>query len=347
MPLLRTHHPGNWPVAPGISGSPGLSAHGGNSDAAYVQGKRVSAHETAILRAVAYASIFDFPLSAEELRRTLTRPSSSVGALERDIEHSAFLQSRIHCANGWYVPAGRADLIDRRRFREAHSRAFLSAHRRTLDMICLMPFTRLVAISGSLAHLNADADADLDLFVITRGPHVWTVALLLVVMAKALGCRDVVCANFVLADTHMTLDQSDLYTASQVLHLRPVTGAEGYAEFLAANPFVRHTFPNAADQPAAPFPLPRAGAWRVLKPFLEAVLWLPSGLLERVCRRAYGWHLRRRVSRWRSPDQVRLEPCCLKLHTNSHRRAVLARLDRLVDESLRATAAVRPRSGAC
>jgi hypothetical protein len=296
-----------------------------------------TAEDRAILRAVMYASVFDYPLSPDELWRSLPRHKTSIDALKRAIAERPFLRQRIDLVDGWYVPAGRGDLVERRRERERSSRAFLARHRRTLDVICMLPFTRLVAISGSLAHLNADENADLDLFVVTRGPHVWTVALSLVILSKLMRLRKVVCANFLLADSHLVLDQRDLYTASQVLHLRPVAGTDTLARFIEANPFVHGWFPNAKDAPPIGLPLPAAGGLRRLKHVLEALLWIPSGPIEGVCRHIYGWHLRRRISRWRSPEQVRLEPCCLKLHTHSHRNAVLDRFEALVAESLRRT----------
>jgi len=73
---------------------------------------------------------------------------------------------------------------------------------------------------------------------------------------------------------------------------------------------------------------------RRLKRVLELLLWIPSRPIEALCRWIYGWHLRRRISHWRSPEQVRLEPCCLKLHTHSHRNAVLGRFETLVAESI-------------
>jgi hypothetical protein len=324
---------------------------------AYARGKRVSASVTtlvapttediAILRAILYASIFDFPLSLEELRRVLTSPVGSLAELRAVLARSLFLRSRVEQIGDWLVPAGRADLCDRRAARDAHSRQFLRRHRRLLDVVCAMPFTQLVAISGSLAHLNADEDADLDLFVITRGPHVWTVTLLLVLVAKLLRRRNVLCANFVLADSHLTLDQHDLYTASQVLHLRPVSGAEAYAGFLDANPFVRRWFPNADAPLPHTFPLPRPGRLRGLKRPLELLMGWAGGPIETLCRRAYGWHLRRSLQRWESPDQVRLDRCCLKLHTNSHRANVLRRFEHLVADALAPTAADRRPGGAC
>jgi hypothetical protein len=288
----------------------------------------------AILRAVLYASVFDFPLSAEELWRSLPRHKIAIDALKRALSERSFLRERIDLVDGWYVPAGRGELVEQRRQRERSSRAFLAKHRRTLDVICTLPFTRLVAISGSLAHLNADDDADLDLFVVTRGPRVWTVALSLVILSRLMRRRKVVCANFLLADSHLKLDQHDLYTASQVLHLRPVIGGDTQARFIKANPFVHGWFPNAENAPAVDFPLPPAVGFPRFKRFLELLLWIPAGPIEALCRHIYGWHLRRRISRWRSPDPVRLEPCCLKLHTHSHRNAVLGQFDSLVAESI-------------
>jgi len=322
----------------------------------YVAGKEVTAavtppgaptiEEEAALRAVLYASIFDYPLSAEELRRTLTCPCASVADLRALIAGSPFLRSRVECVDDWYVPAGGRDLVAERRERRARSLALLAAHRSTLDLLRAVPFTRLVAISGSLAHLNADGDADLDLFIVTRHSRVWSVTLLLVLIAKMLGRRRMVCVNYVIADSRLVLEQSDLYTASQVLHLRPIFGLDTYRRFLAANPFVSRWFPNAASEPAAPLPLPRPSRWCALKPVLEALLWLPSGLIERACRAVYGWHLRRKVATWQSPDQVRMDPDCLKLHTNSHRAAVLERYEQLVAAAMPPTPAARPRSGA-
>jgi hypothetical protein len=79
---------------------------------------------------------------------------------------------------------------------------------------------------------------------------------------------------------------------------------------------------------------------------LELLLWVPSGVVEAFCRRVYGWHLRRKTSGWRSPEEVRLEPWRLKLHTNSHRTAVLERFEELVAESVGPTTTGRRPGGA-
>ena len=47
----------------------------------------------------------------------------------------------------------------------------------------------MVALSGSLAHLNLQEGGDLDLFVVTRGRHAWTVCVALIVLARLMGRR--------------------------------------------------------------------------------------------------------------------------------------------------------------
>jgi hypothetical protein len=64
-----------------------------------------------------------------------------------------------------------------------------------------------------------------------------------------------------------------------------------------------------------------------VKSLVETAMAAPAMLVEHLCRRAYRWYLTRRSSTWDSPEQVRLEPDCLKLHTKSHRQSVLSRFD--------------------
>ena len=286
----------------------------------------MTTRELAIARSVIYASVFDYPLTLEQLHRTLVESDQSAAEILAVYDGSEMLQHMIEYRDGYFFPIGRADLVAERARREARSRAFLERHALVLRLIATIPYTRLVALSGSIAHLNLEPNGDLDLFVITRGQRVWTVTVAVLLLAKLLHRRRAVCANFILADSHLALEQPDLFTANQVIHLRPLIGAETLAAFFAANPFVKRTYPNATAA------LPPVGDERIggrtlaaVKSALEMVLGLPSPLIEAICRRLYAGHLRRRAASWRSPDQVRMGSDYLKLHTQSHRERVMQR----------------------
>jgi len=64
-------------------------------------------------------------------------------------------------------------------------------------------------------------------------------------------------------------------------------------------------------------------------------------VIEAASRAVYSRHLRSRAGRWKSPDQVDLSGDQLKLHTMSHRRAILDRFEARVGQMVRQTAQVR------
>jgi hypothetical protein len=298
--------------------------------------------EMAIARTVIYASLFDYPLTLAQLHATLLESDLSIAGVSNTYRLSAALPRIVEHRDGFFFPAGRYDLVVERRQREARSRAFLHEHGRLLRLFCAMPFTRMIALSGSVAHLNLESDGDLDLFIVTRGRRVWTVTVAVVVLAKLLHRRRTLCANFVIADSRLALEQQDVFTANQVIHLKPLIGGELYREFLIANPFVTRFYPNAASIATFTPQVRPAAVVGCLKSALELILAWPSYPVEALCRSAYGWYLRRRAPGWRSPGQVRLQRDALKLHTQSHRQSILDRFERAVAEALARADEVEP-----
>jgi hypothetical protein len=292
--------------------------------------------ELAVLQSVVYASLFEYPLTLDQLQATLVGVRAEPDTIAGWWRDSALLQSAVEHRDGWYFPAGRGDLIATRARREVLSRELLDRDRRILSLVARMPFVRMVALSGSLAHLNAEGSADLDLFVITAPQRVWSVTVAAVVLSKLLGSRKRLCMNFVVSERAMQIAPHDLFSANQIIHLRPITGDAIFERFVASNPFVRRFYPNfelsigAAPQACQ---LRREfggeGGGQAIPTRVEALLSFgPAQLAERMARWLYGWYLRRRSATWQSRDQVRLEPECLKLHTSSHRSTILARFDR-------------------
>lgn len=284
--------------------------------------------ELAVLRSVVYASLFDYPLTLAQLESSLAGVRANAQTIASWLRNSDLLQSAIECRDGWYFPAGRSDLIATRSRREALSRELLRRDRGVLSLISRMPFVRMVALSGSLAHLNAEGSADLDLFVITAPNRVWSVTVTALVISRLMGWRRRLCLNYVVSENAMRVAPEDLFSANQIIHLKPIVGEQVFERFVATNDFVRDFYPN--------FELierkPRAAG---RKPVAEALLSLgPAQLAERLSRALYGWHLRRKSATWQSRDQVRIEKECLKLHTSSHRASTIRKFDATMTEVL-------------
>jgi len=296
--------------------------------------RSLDADAVAIARSVLYASLFEYPLTLAQLRQTLIESTQTPTEILATYAASALLQASVEHRDGFFFPRGQYALVQERRRREARSRRFLGRHKPLLALISAMPYVRMVALSGSIAHLNLDGGGDLDLFIVTRGRHVWSVTVAVLVLAKLLRQRRLLCANFVVSDERLALEQQDLFTASQIIHLKPLAGHDVYCKLVAANPFVTRFYPNFHTADARTFQFRGRSVAAGGKAMLEALFAWPSAGVEWICRAAYHAHLVRQSASWRSPEQVRLEPDYLKLHTQSHRRSILERFDRAVRTAL-------------
>src|SRR5262249_21233122 len=92
-------------------------------------------HELAIVRTVVYASLFDYPLTIDQLGESLIGVSMTREEILARYESSRALRSAIEHRDGFFYPVRRSELVAERRRREARSRAFLARHARLLNWI--------------------------------------------------------------------------------------------------------------------------------------------------------------------------------------------------------------------
>ena len=281
------------------------------------------------MRSVIYASLFDYPLSLEQLHQSLIGVGADKESIARWWRSSELLRATIEYRDGLFFPAGRADLTATRARREALSRRMLERDQRILSLMSHLPFVRMVALSGSLAHLNAEGSADLDLFVITAPNRVWSVTLAVLVLSRLFGWRRHMCLNYVVSEHTMKIVPEDLFTANQIIHLRPTFGHDVFTRFLYTNHFVRNFYPNFESK--TDLGPQRRRFKRVIERVVSCGL---AQLAERFAQSLYGWHLRRKAETWQSQDEVRLEAECLKLHTSSHRTATLRKFEQAVTAAI-------------
>jgi hypothetical protein len=288
------------------------------------------AQERAFLQSVVYAALFDYPLTLAQLREGLIGEVADESTLLQWYGNSAYLQATVERCDGYFFPRGRRELLMTRAQRELTSRDLLKKLATPLAVITRLPFVRMVALSGSLAHLNGNAEADLDLFVVTSPRRVWAVTVMTLVLARLCGWRKRLCLNYVVSERALWIAPADLFSANQIVHLQPLTGQATYDRFLDANRFVHRFYPNFEPR------LVREPSTRPFRPLEWLLDWTLGPFLEPLSRLVYRTHLRHRAHTWKSRDQVRLDPECLKLHTSSHRHEVMERFEQALDEALEA-----------
>ena len=296
----------------------------------------LSEEEFAILRTVLYSSLFQYPLTLRELHRGLLESAQGESSILEGYRRSTALQSALDFRHGYFSLRGGDELPEKRRRRQAASQSILKANRRLLTLICTIPYTRMVALSGSAAHLNLDGAGDVDLLIITRGKRVWSVVLTTLIFTKLLRRRKLVCVNFVLSDDRLRMGRQDLFNANQMIHLKPLIGYDLYRRFLVENPFVFSFYPNSAESESIPIESRLSVFLRSLKRLLELLLAPGLGQFqEAICRATYSRYLRAKSKSWETPDEVVMEADYLKLHTRSHRRSVMCRFEEAIAGTLK------------
>jgi len=276
--------------------------------------------DRAVLRTVTYAGLFRYPLTLRQLHRGLMDVAVDLPTLCARLEERP-LRERVVQTEGFVHPAGCEDWVALRGSRGRHTEGLLARHGAALRLLAGFPFVRLVALSGGCAYGNA-VDDDVDVFLVVRGGRAWAAGLALMLLSRLLGVRRTLCLNYIVDEEALALPESDLFTATEVVGLRPLAGRAAYRRFVAANPWVARCYPNffaAYEEESAALPETRCPGW------VEALLDLaPAPLIERASRLALGAYLRWKA---RGHAGVALSPHRLKLHIRDHGPGLRAAFD--------------------
>jgi hypothetical protein len=205
--------------------------------------------ERAIVQTVAYADVFDYPLTADEIHRYLIGLQASRGSVRTALSTSPTLADLLS-RNGRYITlAGRESAIETRRHRAAVSSAYWGRAVRYGRLIGGMPFVRMVAVTGALAMDNV-ADADIDYLVVTEPGRLWVCRALVVGVVRAAGMRGVtLCPNYFLSENALVLEERNLFTAHEVTQMVPIAGMASYEHLRNLNRWTAEHLPNASGPP--------------------------------------------------------------------------------------------------
>jgi hypothetical protein len=281
--------------------------------------------DRAILRTVLYAALFQAPLTVSQLHRALM----DVGVDRIEIRgrlRRSYLRERIEQTGEYVYLRGREGCLDMHRERRRRTAGLLDAHRTLLRMVARFPFVRLAALSGACAHDNA-TDSNVDLFLVVRRGRAWSVLLALLALIGALGRRRTLRLNYVVDEDGTSLPERDLFTAAEIVGLRPLAGGPGYLQFIEANAWVAERFPNFFWMRRDSAPLPPAGAARWIERALDLGL---APALEALSRRLLGARFRRN---WDGSSGVVLSPHRLKLHPVDHAPGLRAAFAEVVERA--------------
>ncbi len=193
----------------------------------------------AILRTLAYADVFEYALTFNELHRFLIGVRASREELEQELERMDDV-----CRLGNMYALRKTSIFKTIRKRR-NALKLLRDAKDALELVSSLKPVRMCALTGSVSALVARNKDDVDIMVIVDEGYVHRTKLVLSLIKRIKGY---ICPNFVLS-TRRALEREihpqNIYTAWELLKTKCIYGHDIYKAFLRKNAWIKEYFPNA------------------------------------------------------------------------------------------------------
>lgn len=242
-----------------------------------------------MLRTLAFFDLFDHPLTRYELYAWMQR--------ERWCSWDTFCmelvglesEGRVRSIDGMVMLAGREQLVETRRGRQAVVARNMKRAIRTARLLRSVPFVEMAAVCNRLSVGHPHEESDIDVFIVIHDGRLWFGRLLVTAMVHLFGLRrhgnhiaGRVCLSFYLTPKAAALDAialrdyDDVYLRYWVTHLTPLFARRGVMEdFWRANTWAH----KALHQTPRPAPFLNGRVPIVVR----IVEWLLSGWIGNLC----------------------------------------------------------------
>ena len=258
------------------------------SSEGFLQKTRVTTVLSAVFHTLAYADVFDYPLSAPEVYRYLTSTSSSFEEVSQALA-DATVFSRV---GEYFTLRGREQIVESRKRRADVAARLWPKAARYGRIIAQLPYVRMVAITGSLAMNNTDEGKDVDYMIVTAPNHLWTCRALTLLVARAAKLEGIkLCPNYLVTTNALEFKERSLYVAHEVAQMIPISGMEIYKEIRRINRWMEDHLPNASAAPELPQAVEQVNGSSAIQKSLEFIFSLPfANWLER-------WEMNRKIKK--------------------------------------------------
>lgn len=201
--------------------------------------------ENAILRTLSYFDIFSYPLNTSEILNFLPE-RASLYELEKAL-HQLMVENEITQVGDLYSLQSDDKLFTRRRNGNALADSLFPRVRKKAHLIFKFPFVRAVMASGSFSKNFMDEHSDFDFFIVCAPNRVWISRMLLVIYKKIFlkNSHRHFCVNYFIDETHLEIDEKNIFTATELATVVPLTGPTQYDRLMNSNhSWLTKYFPN-------------------------------------------------------------------------------------------------------
>ncbi|MEK7544190.1 MAG: hypothetical protein AAB557_04930 [Patescibacteria group bacterium] len=214
----------------------------------------------ALITAISYADIFDYPLTEEELQTWLPFIHKFSRYYLASLQGSTLRSWRTSDGIAYYSLRFIKRLVDIRNKRRFLSQDKWVRARRVAGLLSWIPTIKLIGVTGGLTRSYARAQDDIDLFIITAPRTIWVTRAISTIFLDMFRLRrrpqdrsvqNLMCLNMFMSEDGLALPngERDLFAAHEVLLMTPLWERdEIYTKFLSANRWARIFLPNAWEK---------------------------------------------------------------------------------------------------
>jgi len=196
----------------------------------------------AVFDTLNYSDIFDFPLKAQEVYRFLSKREAAYD----DVYEALNSDPRFAREGEYFSLIGRETTVRLREKREQRSLKLLPFALAYGRIIGLLPFVRMVALTGSLAVYNVSKDEDFDYMLVTQPGRLWTARAFVLLFGRFTRLAGhTLCPNVIISEDLLEWRQHDLFSARDLCQMIPISGRDVYQSLMKANGWVKDFLPNA------------------------------------------------------------------------------------------------------
>lgn len=201
--------------------------------------------QKSILQTIAFFDLFDYPLTAEEIKANLINYRKPVHI--KEIKGLlAQMESVIEPIHNYYVVKGREEIIDRRKARKFISEKYWARTHQYTKYLKKTPFIKMFAVCNNLAFDNAKETSDIDLYIVVKKGRMWTARILTTAIMQFFGVRrhgnkiaGRFCLSFFVTEEKLSMKEHakkvDPYLGYWTKLIKPVYGRQVFERFKKEN----------------------------------------------------------------------------------------------------------------
>lgn len=209
--------------------------------------------DKAILQTLNYRAVFKAGVSKQQLGTYIvSKKKLDLKTLDKRIDALA-KSKKIRVKAGKYYVTKKPPLSWN--LRAGYSAKHLRDAKKAAALLSVVPWIKMLAVTGAVAAYNAKKSDDIDVFIITEKNRLWLTRLFVVLLLKSVGkyrtdkdYNGKVCPNIYLDERYLEWpeEKRNLFTAHEILMMHPLIDRDDtYFRFVGKNAWLLKYFANA------------------------------------------------------------------------------------------------------